>query len=390
MNRSILLAVPMILLLAVPLPAEASLREKMRKELAPLVARVLELGKENNQQTVAVGQFTGPAQVKTSLGDGLEQLVIEELERLKAGCVNSNSGFSIKGEYDISEVMAPDASGQPVKKLFFRLEITPRLTDKGKLGSLETVIKDSELIAALQGSTIHLPPAHTSDQLNAALKFALEERQKKEGPLTFFLSPDGKQIGTVEKSPYRVEVLVAKKGTAPKNVEEWGKVDSRAFTKTEREPTLPLAPGELYALRLTNQSAFDAAVGIAVDGVDVFQLSTIRTPDGKPRYTNYIVPPGTSILVTGWHLDNRTVASFLVTGFHESVAAKLNRHDQGKIGTITITFAAAWKKDGQRPEDEGGRGGSGTGTGPESEMKVQEVERSIGVIRDVVTIRYDR
>ena len=55
-----------------------------------------------------------------------------------------------------------------------------------------------------------------------------------------------------------------------------------------------------------------------------------------------------------------------------------------------VTFAAAWENDADKPGDEAGKGGSETGLGPPVKDSVKEVHRTIGAVRDVISIRYDK
>jgi hypothetical protein len=64
----------------------------------------------------------------------------------------------------------------------------------------------------------------------------------------------------------------------------------------------------------------------------------------------------------------------------------------GKTGVITVTFAAATSgtlpKD--LPDDDGGRNASNveTGFGPPQKQQIEEVKRTIGAVREIISIRY--
>ena len=66
----------------------------------------------------------------------------------------------------------------------------------------------------------------------------------------------------------------------------------------------------------------------------------------------------------------------------------------GRIGVLTVSFAASWDRDSDIPDDEKGvRSSSGneTGRGPEiSGGEFKAVKRNIGVIREIVSVRYTR
>ena len=159
-----------------------------------------------------------------------------------------------------------------------------------------------------------------------------------------------------------------------------------AFTKIER--------GELYAVRLINDSNLDAAVQLSIDGLSMFAFSQLRHKDGsqkgEPLYTTVIVPATKSAIIAGWHVSNDKTDKFLMTEYAKSAAATLNH--TSNLGTITATFQAAWPEGSPAPADEPGkrRGGTGdaTGFGPRIDVKYEEVKRNLGVIRDTVSVRY--
>jgi hypothetical protein len=140
-----------------------------------------------------------------------------------------------------------------------------------------------------------------------------------------------------------------------------------------------------------NQSEYDAAVRLSIDGLSIFRFSELRNPDGQPRYQFYVIPKGQSIELKGWHKTNEKVSSFRVTSYAESAAASI-QHEQN-IGTITATFSAAWPKDGPRPQDEDtiAKGsGNATGFGPVVTQLAKEVERQEGKLRASISLRYTR
>lgn len=63
---------------------------------------------------------------------------------------------------------------------------------------------------------------------------------------------------------------------------------------------------------------------------------------------------------------------------------------RGKVGVITVTYALAAATKEDLPKDDGARsaGGNETGFGPGQKADIKEVKRAIGVVREVVSIRY--
>lgn len=126
---------------------------------------------------------------------------------------------------------------------------------------------------------------------------------------------------------------------------------------------------------------------ISIDGLDCFAFSEARDPKAnRPRYTHYILPPGKPATVVGWHLRDTppdNYASFLVTEYGKGASSRMVAQAQGKRGVITVTFAPAYEGKPRSMGDE-------TGLGPPQSVAVQPVERSVGPVREVVSIRYAR
>jgi hypothetical protein len=62
-----------------------------------------------------------------------------------------------------------------------------------------------------------------------------------------------------------------------------------------------------------------------------------------------------------------------------------------KIGSITVTFAAAWEKDSQKPRDEPAtRQATEIVPGAPIDAPYKTVQRHIGAFRAAVTVRYDK
>ena len=55
--------------------------------------------KQENQTTIAVGAFNGPAQFTTNYGVGIEQVLGDALESLQPKIVNRDSDLSVVGDY---------------------------------------------------------------------------------------------------------------------------------------------------------------------------------------------------------------------------------------------------------------------------------------------------
>lgn len=80
----------------------------------------------------------------------------------------------------------------------------------------------------------------------------------------------------------------------------------------------------------------------------------------------------------------------VVGSFPDTAAARLNLKPSANIGLITAAFSASWERDEDRPADEPELQGRGTGFGNNVNLKTEKVTRTIGQVRDVLSIRYGR
>src|SRR5205823_2102094 len=131
-----------------------------------------------------------------------------------------------------------------------------------------------------------------------------------------------------------------------------------------------------------------AAVTLTIDGLDVFAFTEVRTPEGRPKYTHFVLPPGES-LITGWHKTNDRADTFLVTEYGKGAISKVRDPNRGKVGVVTVTFALAWQGEQPPEEEKGSRnaGGNETGFGPPTKVNLKEAAYKIGAVREVVGVR---
>jgi hypothetical protein len=150
-------------------------------------------------------------------------------------------------------------------------------------------------------------------------------------------------------------------------------------------------------VRLINDSNQEMAVQLKIDGLSMYAFSELRILEGPrqgdPRYTAVIIAPHKSVVIPGWHVTNDKSDKFLVMEYAKSAAGGLNH--TANVGTITASFQASWPEGEPAPKDEPGRtrgpgSGDATGFGPRIDTKYQEVKRNMGVIRDVISVRYTK
>jgi hypothetical protein len=154
-----------------------------------------------------------------------------------------------------------------------------------------------------------------------------------------------------------------------------------------------ISRGEGYIVEIVNDSDYEAAVEITIDGLGHLAFAE----PGFPQHGYVIVPAKTTTPIKGWYRNNKWSDAFLVDEYSKSEAARLLSNPAAlgsRLGTISVTFRAAWAKGRQPPPDEPKRGTLGdanaTRRGPAVEQEYQLVEREIGVLRACVSVRYSR
>jgi hypothetical protein len=158
---------------------------------------------------------------------------------------------------------------------------------------------------------------------------------------------------------------------------------------TDGKAQVLLRRDEVFAVNLINDSPHDAAVQLSLDGLSLFAFAE----KAKARnYSRVIVPRKSSYLVRGWFRTLQQSDKFKLTEYSKSAAFQLS--PPTGVGTITVSFAAAWDPAREKgPEDERGSapkalGGSAIGRGKSVKTPYAEVSRRCGRTRDVVTVRY--
>jgi hypothetical protein len=358
--------IALLILGGLALPARAA-ESALRKELDGFASKLKVTVEEERADGIAVGEFTGPPNPSTSSGPGIQHLLILALRAQKV-TVKEDASLFVKGEYFLID----DVKDKERDRYAFKLEATVRNKKGTKVTDFQTEIRSNDDIAKLMVVTSDLGKKTEADQGDRAekLKYDIDK------PGVFI---QGSKIKASSTAQYSVEVLV-------------GNVALPAHT-TKGQAFVDLKRGNIYKVRVTNHSEHAAAVSLTIDGLDVFTFSEIRNPKGEPRYKHYIIGPGKSVAIPGWHCNNEVSKSFQVVDFKDSALAKtagdarLLRASPA-LGTLTVCFHMAW--DAGKPPPAGAReaGGSGTGFGPPVGFKTKEVKFSVGVLREVVSVRY--
>ncbi|WP_437231080.1 hypothetical protein SH661x_002332 [Planctomicrobium sp. SH661] len=173
-------------------------------------------------------------------------------------------------------------------------------------------------------------------------------------------------IRATRGSPFAIEILIDKTPCV--------------VSLDSGEAFVPLKETDAFSVRLVNDSNFEVAVALSLDGVDSFWFS------GKKSY--WLVSPRGSIVVPGWQKDGHTASQFKITPFEDSVAAKAGI--VGDLGVISATFFRAYGPHEEIPSNElqAESKSIGVGEGSLVENKIQIVDRKLGKPIANVPVRY--
>ena len=331
-----------------------------------IVDRLASYLKSKGETSISLGQFDGPPQLSATSGPGVSQKFSEHFGRHGID-IRKRAKIGLKGEYALFKgptgAFGVKLSGSLVDAFG---DVLTDFEFEAEPGSFSKVVDQEEDLAVLLGATAELFPEDSKED---------RRRDLKDRVLNAQVHVAGSRAAASPTSPYQVEILVNEQ--------------PRPLHEEEGMAGLVLQRGEAYAIRLYNNSDYEAAVKVAIDGLNVMTFSTLRDPAGQPKYSLYIIPPHRSVTLRGWHKTNQQVSEFLVTSYADSAAGSL-QHTQN-LGTITATFAAAWSKEGSPPPDEDATAkgeGNATGFGAPLKQETREVHRIIGRLRAAVSLRY--
>ena len=322
---------------------------------------------------VTVGEFTGlkgesNAAPQSSAGPGIAKALNDALKKQKV-TVQTNAGLTVEGDFS-------DFNDAQSGRLGVRVNV--RIKDsKGKValefarGIFPKDASDTS-IQELLGVSTSAGGNATDEQRDQLIRDSLKD------PTATIA---GTRILAQPKRPYAIEVLVKSGDTfEPKTPQS---VNGRAFVSLDRNDT--------YAVRLVNTSNFDAAVTLTVDGLNVFAFSQVKDETGDPKVTRLIVPKKSQATITGWYLTGTKTASFVVTDLPKSAGGALK--SSAAVGTITASFGACVAKGGKLPSDEPktrAADPTATGLGADTTLNYSETERTFGVVRDTISVRYGK
>lgn len=313
---------------------------------------------------IVVGAFTAPPRLKASGGVEIRRAVSDALRRVGM-TVSDDAELQLMGRFKLKEVKQHPSDD--FESLALQVEAMILDGDDEELAELPISIFGSAPLQ-IAGQTVDVSPQVTERQRQATL--IKHSRQ----PATLI---SGNTTKAGDQTRFGLEVFVnAHNRLSPRSP----RLDSR------RRSFVDLHRGEEYIVRLHNTADFEAAATLTIDGVDMF----VDAQDA-PKDSRLIIAPHSHIDVPGWYINQSRTKAFQIGGYEESVAKRVGQ--QENVGSITAVFRASWDPSGRRPKDEAGgyaKGGKATKQGRDIRKDYSTVVRDFGVIRSIITVRYDR
>jgi hypothetical protein len=340
-------------------PGAARAENALRQELKLLARDVKQTLDKEQARTVAVGEFTARSRLATNAGPGIRKVLAEELKGLGV-ILDEKAPFEIQGYYQ-------DAEGPPPEKEYGVRLAARLLSQNGDtlLDFAPRMIYGEESRSTLLAETGKYSPNGDREQRSDELKQHLLRPDVDIQKVRIRATPD---------SPYAIEIHV-KKGS------QYG---ARAAQKINGKAFVPMRAEEVFAVVLINDSDYEAAATLALDGLSVFAFSQNK------NYTYWFVPAHSKIRIDGWHLNNRKMAEFIVRNLPDYEDGSIRLRDRSNLGVITACFSAAWVNKDQPPRDEYGRNGTFVDKGKEIDRPSVEVSRYVGKVRAAISVRYQK
>ena len=394
---SILTGVALLLPIASTSPCSAT--EALRKEIRGVSEVISKLLKKENQSKIVIDEFAfkGGTQLVTS-ASLIKQIFVEEFKQLEPpiepvskAAVHLSGTFrgasidlangSAKKLAVVISIELTDSIGSPITSLDTGPAEDIQTSPAVKSGRSEITIVDERTAITVLQPAVDLPPQLSPKERTGAIIAAMSGADEPH-----FIR--GSQVFASKTSPYGIEIRVKGKVIVP--------------VLKDGEVFIDLNRGDEYEVVLLNDSPFDAAAVLNIDGINSFAFSKMRLDSGpkkgQPLYSTWVLTRknvANAAGILGWHIDNETVDAFVITRYAESASASLNQ--KNSIGTIQAVFSAAWPKGTEPPtslnEPNGGKDRGlpdATGRGKTTTQKVTPTEVEIGVVRASVEIRYSR
>jgi hypothetical protein len=348
------------------LSAADSASDALSRELAEVAKRVKGVCVKGNYTLVGVGDFSGGASVTGSSGPEIQTKLTTALENEGLKVVKDEFHVELEGKYEPAKEPTTGLQG---------VRMTVRVTQASSGDDLDKIVRfvfGAESVPRLLGLSVTTKPDDDAQTQSKKFEDALKKQEKgtPQGAI------DKSIIKAADDSPYAIELLVKQDDKL---------VPRKAEFSARGLPFVEINKSEVYAIRLINESETEAAVALSIDGLSVFHFT-----ESEQKPTVWLVPPGKSVTIPGWHKTDSVSVEFKVTDFPDSAANKVNLKPSSTIGTVTATFSAAFPPGDLPPGEPNLKDTRGTGFGADLEFKTEHVQRQIGNPRATVSVRYER
>lgn len=346
--------------------AADSSADALSRELDEVAKRVKGVCVKGNYTLVGVGDFSGGASVTGSSGPEIQTKLTTALEKEGLKVVKDEFHVELEGKYEPAKEPSTGLQG---------VRMTVRVTQASSGDDLDKIVRfvfGAESVPRLLGLSVTTKPDDDAQTQSKKFEDALKKQEKgtPQGAI------DKTIIKAAEDSPYAIELLVKQEGQL---------VPRKAEFAARGLPFVEINKSEVYAIRLVNESDTEAAVALSIDGLSVFHFT-----ESEQKPTVWIVAPGKSVTIPGWHKTESESLEFKVTDFPESAANKVNLKPSSTIGTVTATFSASFPPGDLPPGEPNLKDTRGTGFGEKIEFKTEHVQRQIGNPRATISVRYER
>lgn len=345
-------------------------------ELAVDLAETLEgLGEDQ----ILVGTFTGPAVMqKSSAGAGIAKQLSDALTGRGIG-ISKRAKFAIQGSYN--RVI----NGDGRVEIIIRGEFENNQTGQS-FGEFEKVVSaggeaNVENLASLFGISANVTTSAPAKQREQILVKSMLQP-------SVHVDASRCRLRTSPQSLYAVEILTWNGNPSPGADPATLPFKARAISIDDGNAFVSIDRGDVYAIRLINDSPLDAAVSISIDGLSLFSFA-------DQDHDHVILGRESSGVVYGWYRTSTHSDSFRVGSYADSAVNELGALSDG-VGMISVAFRQAWGVNDSIPEDEfaakllASRGENATGRGASVVQNYQPWSGHVGAIRNVLSIRYER
>jgi hypothetical protein len=323
--------------------------------------------------SVAVGEFSGAANLEASGGPAISNAMIDALGNIGLK-VDRKARIEVAGRYRQGTING-------LNSLRIHLQFEDNDAGGGALLETDIDIVDAGTIMRLAGGSGDISGQSRKEQSEKVGQI-LKKPGAKVGDIAG-ATVASTRIGADSASPYAIEVQVR----TPQ-----GDLRPRAAVVNDGQAFVSLASDDVYAVRVINDSDLDTAVILAVDGLSMFAFSD-KIGDRDARL---IIPKRSNSLIVGWYRNDGPKGSneFLVSKLADAAVQKQMPTSSSQVGMVTATFAVAWPQDTPAPPGEEPfvptRDDLATAIGKPVDQPFQKVAYLFGKARAAITVRYNK